>query len=97
MFLLMVRVEDPLEPRAMFGILNTLLFFPSGSIYPVQAFPWWLRAFVKADLFTYVVHGFKSLLLKDTDLSAIFHDMVYLTVYVVLLLRFVMPMSILTL
>ena len=30
MFLLMVRVEDPLVPRAMFGILNTLLFFPSG-------------------------------------------------------------------
>jgi len=28
MFLLMVRVEDPLVPRAMFGILNTLLFFP---------------------------------------------------------------------
>ena len=30
MFLLMARVEDPLVPRAMFGILNTLLFFPSG-------------------------------------------------------------------
>jgi len=27
MFLLMVRIEDPLVPRAMFGILNTLLFF----------------------------------------------------------------------
>ena len=39
MFLLMVRVEDPLVPRAMFGILNTLLYFPSGAIYPVQAFP----------------------------------------------------------
>src|SRR5207302_4888318 len=26
MFLLMVRIEDPLVPRAMFGILNTLLF-----------------------------------------------------------------------
>lgn len=39
MFLLMVRIEDPLVPRAMFGILNTLLFFPSGSVYPVQAFP----------------------------------------------------------
>jgi len=39
MFLMMVRVEDPLVPRAMFGILNTLLFFPSGSIYPINAFP----------------------------------------------------------
>ena len=44
MFLMMVRVEDPLVPRATFGILNTLLFFPSGAIYPIQAFPWWLRA-----------------------------------------------------
>jgi ABC-2 type transport system permease protein len=66
MFLLMVRVEDPLVPRAMFGILNTLLFFPSGSIYPVQAFPAWLRAIAKVDPFTYAVHGFKSLLLKET-------------------------------
>ena len=28
MFLLMVRIEDPLVPRAMFGILNTLRLFP---------------------------------------------------------------------
>ena len=44
MFLLVVRVDDPLVPRAIFGILNTLLFFPSGAVYPIQAFPWWLRA-----------------------------------------------------
>ena len=47
MFLLMVRVEDPLVPRAIFGILNTLLFFPSGAIYPIQAFPWWLRGIAR--------------------------------------------------
>ena len=29
---MMVRVDDPLVPRAMFGVLNTLLFFPSGAI-----------------------------------------------------------------
>src|SRR5258708_13532130 len=39
MFLLMVRVSDPLVPRAMFGVLNTLLYFPSGAIYPVDGFP----------------------------------------------------------
>jgi len=37
-FLLMVRIEIA-GARAMFGILNTLLFFPSGAIYPIQAFP----------------------------------------------------------
>ena len=61
MFLMMVRVEDPLVPRAVFGILNTLLFFPSGSIYPVQAFPAWLQAIARVDPFTYAVHGFKAL------------------------------------
>src|SRR5689334_80549 len=34
MFVMMVRVNDPLIPRAVFGILNTLLYFPSGAIYP---------------------------------------------------------------
>jgi ABC-2 type transport system permease protein len=92
MFLLMVRVEDPLVPRAMFGILNTLLFFPSGSIYPVQAFPWWLRAIARADPFTYAVHGFKSLLLKETGLSAIVPDMVYLTVFAVITLSLATPL-----
>ena len=49
MFLLVVRVDDPLVPRAIFGILNTLLFFPSGAVYPIQAFPWWLRGIAKVD------------------------------------------------
>ena len=60
MFLLMVRVEDPLVPRATFGILNTLLFFPSGAIYPIQAFPRWLRLIANVDPFTFAVAGFKS-------------------------------------
>ena len=92
MFLLMVRVEDPLVPRAIFGILNTLLFFPSGSIYPVQAFPRWLRAIAIADPFTYAVHGFKSLLLKETGLGAIVPDMIYLTIFAVITLAIATPL-----
>jgi ABC-2 type transport system permease protein len=92
MFLLMVRVEDPLVPRAIFGILNTLLFFPSGSIYPVQAFPAWLRAVAKADPFTYAVHGFKALLLKESNLSAIAPDMIYLTVFAFITLGIAIPL-----
>ena len=92
MFLLMVRVEDPLVPRAMFGILNTLLFFPSGSIYPVQAFPWWLQAIAKVDPFTYAVHGFKSLLLKETGLSAIVPDLAYLTIFAAISITVAVPL-----
>src|ERR1700677_78923 len=92
MFLLMARVEDPLVPRAMFGILNTLLFFPSGSIYPVEAFPPWLRAIAKVDPFTYAVHGFKSLLLKETGLGAIVPDMLYLSIFAVVTLALAVPL-----
>ncbi len=80
MFLMMVRVEDPLVPRATFGILNTLLFFPSGAIYPIKAFPAWLRGIAYIDPFTYSVHGFKALLLKDAGFAAIRGDLAYLTI-----------------
>jgi ABC-2 type transport system permease protein len=78
MFLMMVRIEDPLVPRAMFGILNTLLFFPSGAIYPISAFPGWLRVVAAVDPFTYAVHGFKSALLKEAGFHAIVPDLLYL-------------------
>jgi ABC-2 type transport system permease protein len=92
MFLLMVRVEDPLVPRAIFGILNTLLFFPSGAIYPIQAFPWWLRGIAKVDPFTFAVHGFKALLLKEAGFSAIIPDMLYLSIFALISLSVATPL-----
>ena len=81
MFLLMVRVSDPLMPRAVFGVLNTVLYFPSGAVYPQQAFPPWMQVIAKWDPFTYAVHAFKSLLLKNTGLDAIVPDLTYLLLF----------------
>jgi ABC-2 type transport system permease protein len=81
MFLLMVRVSDPLVPRAIFGVLNTVLFFPSGAVYPTQAFPAWMRVITAIDPFTYAVHGFKQLVLKNTGLGAIGYDLLYLAAF----------------
>ena len=92
MFLLMVRIEDPLVPRAMFGILNTLLFFPSGSVYPIQAFPRWLQAIASVDPFTFAVHGFKSLLLKETGLGAIRADLFYLSIFAIVTFSIAVPL-----
>src|SRR5262245_5174253 len=78
MFLLMVRVSDPLVPRAIFGVLNTVLFFPSGAVYPTEAFPGWMKVITAVDPFTYAVHGFKSLALKNTGLLAIMPDLAFL-------------------
>ncbi|HKC96382.1 MAG TPA: ABC transporter permease, partial [Methylomirabilota bacterium] len=81
MFLLMVRVNDPLVPRAIFGVLNTVLYFPSGAVYPQEGFPAWLRAVAAVDPFTYAVHALKSLLLKNTGFGAISLDLAYLLAF----------------
>jgi ABC-2 type transport system permease protein len=81
MFLLMVRVTDPLLPRAVFGILNTVLYFPSGAVYPQQGFPPWMQWIAVADPFTYAVHAFKSLLLKNTGFAAITGDLTFLLLF----------------
>jgi len=81
MFLIMVRVSDPLVPRAIFGVLNTVLFFPSGAVYPTEAFPPWMKVITAIDPFTYAVHGFKQLVLKNTGLGAIGFDLFYLTAF----------------
>jgi ABC-2 type transport system permease protein len=81
MFLFMVRVSDPLLPRAVFGVLNTLLFFPSGAVYPTQAFPGWMQVIAAVNPFTYAVHALKNLLLKNTGMSAITADLGYLLAF----------------
>ncbi|MBI2955834.1 MAG: ABC transporter permease [Acidobacteria bacterium] len=85
-FLIMVRVEDPLVPRAVVGVLMTVLFFPSGAVYPVEGFPLWLKVISFVDPFTYAVHAFKSLLLKNTGFAAIYTDLLYLLVFAVVMI-----------
>lgn len=86
MFLMMVRVSDPLVPRAIFGVLNTLLFFPSGAIYPTEGFPVWLRWISVIDPFTYAVHSLKNLLLKNTGFQGIYFDVSVLIGFSVMLI-----------
>src|ERR1700734_2173925 len=78
MFFLMVRVDDPLVPRAIFGVLNTLLFFPSGAVYPIEAFPWWLKWISVIDPFTYTVHALRNLTLKTSGIEGIYKDVLVL-------------------
>ena len=81
MFLLMVRVDDPLVPRAMFGVLNVLLLYPSGAMYPTASFPKWMQALTVVDPFTYVIHGFKAILLKNGGFAAIRFDLFFLLTF----------------
>ena len=82
MFLMMVRVDDPLVPRAMFGVLNMLLFYPSGAMYPICGVSAsGCRRSRVVDPFTYAIHGFKAVLLKDGGLVAIRCDLLFLLVF----------------
>jgi ABC-2 type transport system permease protein len=81
MFLLMVRMKDALAARALFGVLNTMLYFPSGAVYPQAAFPGWLRTMAVADPFTYPVHALKSVVLKGAGFGAIAPDLLWLAVF----------------
>ncbi|MFB3827331.1 MAG: ABC transporter permease [Bryobacteraceae bacterium] len=83
---LVVRVKDAAAPRATFGILSTLLFFPSGAMYPISGFPEWLKAVAVVDPYTYSVHGFRSILLKGVGLQAIQTDVLALFVFSIVFL-----------
>ncbi len=41
-FLLFARARSASLLRGMFGIINVLVFFPSGAFYPIESYPPWL-------------------------------------------------------
>jgi ABC-2 type transport system permease protein len=82
---LVARMNNPMLPRALFGILNTLLYFPSGAIYPVQSLPAWLRWITVIDPFTYAVHGLRVLLLKGAAIHVVLPDMLFLAAFAALM------------
>ncbi|HEY4100359.1 MAG TPA: ABC transporter permease [Gemmatimonadales bacterium] len=82
---LVARMNNPIAPRALFGMLNTLLYFPSGAIYPVKALPGWLRVVSMIDPFTYAVHALRVLLLKGAAVTVILPDILFLLGFAVLM------------
>jgi ABC-2 type transport system permease protein len=75
------RMNNPITPRAIFGMLNTLLYFPSGAIYPTASLPGWLRVISAVDPFSYAVHALRVLLLKGAAVSVILPDLLFLATF----------------
>jgi ABC-2 type transport system permease protein len=78
---IVARMNNPILPRAIFGMLNTLLYFPSGAVYPTQGLPGWLRVISKIDPFTYAVHALRVLLLKGAAVSVLLPDLLFLALF----------------
>jgi ABC-2 type transport system permease protein len=86
MFTLMARVSNPLTPRALFGILNVLTFFPSGALYPTESYPSWLTAISVAFPMRYAVHALRNLLLKGVGFGAVLPDFAVMAGFAALML-----------
>lgn len=78
---IVARMNNPMMPRALFGVMNTLLYFPSGAIYPVQSLPTWLKWITVVDPFTYAVHGLRVLLLKGAAVQVVLPDIAFLALF----------------
>jgi ABC-2 type transport system permease protein len=86
MFTLMARVSNPLTPRALFGILNVVTFFPSGALYPTESYPAWLNGLSQAFPMRYAVHALRSLLLKGVGFGPVAHDFLIMSIFAVTML-----------
>jgi ABC-2 type transport system permease protein len=65
----------------MFGIINVLLFFPSGALYPIESYPPWLARLSAADPLTYGLRALRSLLLRGSAPQAVYADWIFLATF----------------
>jgi ABC-2 type transport system permease protein len=86
MFTLMARVSNPMTPRALFGILNVVTFFPSGALYPTESYPAWLQWLSAIFPMRYAVHSLRGLLLKGVGLQAVSLDFLAMGVFAAIML-----------
>jgi ABC-2 type transport system permease protein len=77
-FLLFARARSASVLRGMFGIINALLFFPSGALYPVESYPKWLQAVSRVDPLTYGLNALRNLLLRGSSPATAYADWVFL-------------------
>lgn len=85
-FTLMARVSNPLMPRALFGILNVVTFFPSGALYPTESYPQWLHVISTVFPMRYAVHALRGLLLKGVGFESVLPDLLAMGVFALLML-----------
>ncbi len=82
-FLLFARARRVSVLRGMFGIINVLLFFSSGALYPVESYPRWLRALSDINPLTYGVRALRDLLLRRAEPSVCFSEWAFLATFTV--------------
>jgi ABC-2 type transport system permease protein len=80
-FLVFARARRASVLRGMFGIINALIFFPSGALYPVESYPKWLKAISNIDPLTYGLGALRDVLLRGADPSTCFAPWIFLATF----------------
>jgi len=80
-FLLFARARRTSVLRGVFGIINALIFFPSGALYPIESYPKWLRAISNVDPLTYGIRALRDVLLRGAEPAACFAPWVFLATF----------------
>ena len=80
-FLMFARAKSASVLRGMFGIINVLLFFPSGALYPIESYPEWLAKLSTVDPLTYGVRALRNLILRGAAPSSAYADWVFLLTF----------------
>ena len=80
-FLLFARARKTSVLRGMFGIINVLVFFPSGALYPVESYPKWLKVISDADPLTYGVAALRDLLLRGASFESCYPEWLFLLTF----------------
>jgi ABC-2 type transport system permease protein len=70
-FLLFARARHASILRGAFGIINVLLFYPSGALYPVESYPPWLQTISRLDPLTHGVQALRDLLLRGAPITSV--------------------------
>lgn len=80
-FLVFSRARSTSLLRGMFGIINVLVFFPSGALYPTESYPDWLLKLSAIDPMTYGVRSLRNLLLRGAAPPSSYADWVFLLTF----------------
>ena len=80
-FLLFARARQASVLRGMFGIINVVLFFPSGALYPVESYPRWLRAISDMDPLTHGLKALRDVLLRGAPPRACYAPWAFLLTF----------------
>ena len=81
MFAILGRIKHPRIVGVLSGFLNVILFFPSGSVYPIDSFPGWLKVFARINPEAYAVSALKSVLFKGAGMMGVIGDIGFLVLF----------------